>query len=100
MITRTVHGLQVNVKVVDKTTEQVVEDVVIIDKPYNDAEKLKKAVAKVLPEGKILVSIVSTTAIDKCYGVATDKFMELAVELNPKTRAKIAAEAATETAEN
>lgn len=97
MVTRTVHGMQVKVKVVDKTTEQIVEDVVIIDKPYNDAEKLKKAVTKALDDSKILVSITETTVIDKCYGIPTDKFMELAVELDPKTRAKITAEEATET---
>ena len=97
-VTRTVHGMEVKIKVVDKATEQIVEDKIIIDKPYRDTEKLKKAVTKALDESKILVSIVETTVIDKCYGVPTDKFMELAVELDPKTRAKITAEEATESA--
>jgi hypothetical protein len=96
MVTRTVHGSEVKIKVVDKTTEQIVEDVVILDKPYNDAEKLKKAVSKALDDSKILVSIIETTVIDKCYGIPTSKFMKLAVELDPKSRAKIEAEEATE----
>lgn len=98
MVTRTVKGTEVAIKVVDKATEQIVEDTIILSKSFgeNDGDKLKKAVTKALSEDKILVSIVSTTPVDKCYGVPVAFFMEHATELDPKTRAKIAAEEAEE----
>lgn len=92
MVTRTVHGTEVEVKVVDKATEQVVQDTVVFSKKFDDEEKLKKAVAKAFTDDKILVSIVSTTEVEKCYGIPTAKFMELAVEIDPKTRTAIEAE--------
>ena len=98
MVTRTVKGTQVSIKVVDTATEQIVEDSVIISKGKKelDSDKLKKAVTKALPEGKILVAITGTTDVEKCYGIPTAKFMELAVELDPSTRSKVEAEEATE----
>ena len=102
MVTRTVKGTQVTIKVVDAATEQIEQDTVVLAKSFTttdeagnvtvDTAKLKKAVAKAIPEGKILVSIVSTERVDKCYGVPTAKFMELAVELDPATRAKLDSE--------
>lgn len=87
MVTRTVHGTEVSIKVVDVATEQIVEDKVVLSKSFDDEEKLKKAVAKVInPAEKILVAITGTSAIEKCYGIPVAKFMELAVELDPKTR--------------
>lgn len=94
MVTRTVKGTQVNVKVVDAATEQIVQDTVLLSKAFDDDAKLKKAVTKAIPEGKILVSIVSSERVDKCYGIPTSKFMELAVELDPETRSKIETEEA------
>ena len=96
MVTRTVKGTEVKVKVVDAATEQIVQETVILGKSFDDEAKLKKAVAKAIPDGKILVSIVSSERVDKCYGVPTAKFMELAVELDPATRTALEAE---ETAE-
>lgn len=92
MVTRTVHGTEVEVKVVDKATEQVIQDTVVLSKKFDDEEKLKKAVAKALTDDKILVSIVGTTEVEKCYGIPTAKFMELAIEIDPKTRTAIEAE--------
>lgn len=89
MVTRTVKGTEVAVKVVDTATEQIVEDTVLLSKAFDDDAKLKKAVSKALPEDKILVAIVSSTRVDKCFGVPTAKFMELAVELDPETRSKL-----------
>lgn len=97
MVTRTVHGTEVKVKVVDTATEQIVQDTVVLSKKYDDAEKVKKAVAKALPADKILVSIVNTTDVEKCYGIPVKTFMELAVELDPKTRAAVEAETEDET---
>ena len=97
MVTRTVKGTEVTVKVVDAATEQIVQETVILGKSFDDEAKLKKAVAKAIPEGKILVSIVSSERVDKCYGVPTAKFMELAVELDPEKRTALETE---ETAES
>ena len=92
MVTRTVKGTSVEVKVVDAATEKIVQETVMLTKAYDDEAKLKKAVTKAIPEGKILVSIVSSTEVNKCYGVPTAKFMELAVELDPATRSALAAD--------
>lgn len=86
MVTRTVKGTKVNVKCVDTATEQIVQETVMLTKAFDDDAKLKKAVAKAIPEGKILVSIVSSEEVNKCYGVPTAKFMELAVELDANRR--------------
>ena len=92
MVTRTVHGTEVAVKVVDTATEQIVQESVTLSKKFEDSEKLKKAVAKALPEGRILVAIVSTTDVEKCYGIPVAKFMELAIELDPKSRTAVEAD--------
>lgn len=96
MVTRTVKGTEVTVKVVNAETEQIEQESYVLGKSFDDDAKLKKAVAKVIPEGKILVSIVSSVAVNKCYGVPTAQFMELAVELDPETRRAVEAEEATE----
>ena len=99
MVTRTVKGTEVTLKVVDAATEQIVPHILALAKSFTstdeagnsvvDTEKLKKAVIKALPDGLILVSISDTKEINKCYGVPTAKFMELAVELDPTTRSAI-----------
>lgn len=107
MVTRTVKGTEVVAKVVDAKTEQIVSHTLTLAKSFTstdeagnsvvDNDKLKKAVTKALPEGLILVSIAETKEINKCYGVPTAKFMELAVELDPAKRTAL--EADDETAE-
>jgi phosphohistidine swiveling domain-containing protein len=93
LVTRTVHGTQVSLKVVDKATEQIVEDSLILSKSFDAIDdKLKKAVTKALSEDKILVAITAVEKVDKCYGVPVAQFMELAVEIDPKTRTALAAE--------
>ena len=92
MVTRTVKGTEVTLKVVDAATEQIVPHTLTLAKSFTstdeagnsvvDTEKLKKAVTKALPEGRILVAIVSSEPVEKCYGIPTSKFMELAVELD------------------
>ena len=86
MVTRTVKGTKIDVKCVDTATGQIVQETVMFTKAFDDDVKLKKAVAKAIPEGKILVSIVSSEEVNKCYGVPTAKFMELAVELDANRR--------------
>lgn len=101
LITRTVTGVEVSIKVVDTAQETIVEDKIVLNKTkaLETPEGLKKAVAKVLPEGRVLVSIVSKQEINRCYGLEITKFMELAHELDPVTRASLAAEETEEAAE-
>lgn len=96
MVTRTVKGTEVDIKVVDTATEQIVVDKVILSEAFDDEVKLKKAVAKAIPEDKILVAITGTTPVEKCYGIPVAKFMELAVELDPSTRTAIETEEAVD----
>ena len=96
MVTRTVKGTEVVAKAVDAQTEQIIAHTVTLAKSFTttdeegntvvNTDKLKKEVTKALPEGLILVSIAETKEINKCYGVPTAKFMELAVELDPDNR--------------
>lgn len=93
MVTRTVHGTQVSLKVVDTATEQIVEDTLILNKSFDEIDdKLKKAVAKAIPSDKILVAITGLEKVDKCYGVPVAQFMELAVEIDPQTRTALTTE--------
>ena len=94
MVTRTVKGTEVNIKVVDTETEQIIEDTVVLSKAYDDDAKLKKAVTKAIPENKILVAITGTTPVEKCYGIPVADFMAQAVEIDPKTRTIIETEEA------
>lgn len=107
MVTRTVKGTEVVAKVVDAQTEQIIAHTVTLAKSFTstdeegntvvNTDKLKKEVTKALPEGLILVSIADTKEFNKCYGVPTAKFMELAVELDPATRSALAADEESET---
>ena len=56
-------------------------------------------VAKALPSDRILVAITESKDVEKCYGIPADKFMELAVELDPKSRAALDTEEAETEAE-
>lgn len=95
MVTRTVKGTSVRIKKVDTVTEQIVEDTVLLPKSYTDEAKLKKAVSKAI-EPAILVSVVETTEVNKCYGIPASKFMEFAVELDTATRQVIETATVTE----
>ena len=93
MVTRTVHGTQVSLKVVDTATEQIVEDTLILNKSFEEIDdKLKKAVTKAIPSDKILVAVTGLEKVDKCYGVPVAQFMELAVEIDPQTRTALSTE--------
>ena len=93
MVTRTVKGTQVTLKVVDTATEQIVEDTVILGKAFEEIdEKLKKAVTKAIPADKILVAITAIERVDKCYGIPVADFMAQAVEIDPKTRTALETE--------
>lgn len=97
MVTRTVHGTKVTMKVVDTTTEQIVEDAIVLNKGYSEIDDaLKKAVSKAIPSDKILVSISAIENIDKCYGIPVADFMAQAIEIDPATRTAIETETEVE----
>lgn len=89
LVTRTVSGIEAQVKVVDTTNDEIKTISIVVNKSkkLSDPVALKKAVAKALPENTVLVSIAGTQDIDKCYGLEVERFMELAHEIDPKTRA-------------
>ena len=101
LITRTVTGIEATVKVVDRETEQVITEKIMLNKTkaLETDEGLKKAVTKALPDGKVFLSVVEKQEINKCYGVEISKFMEIAQELDPVTRAKLATEETEEATE-
>lgn len=96
LITRTISGTKATVEVLDKVTKTVIEKDVILNATFNgkDAEsKLAKAIAKALnEETELFVSVISTEAINKLYGITPADFMAHAIELDPKTRDEVKAE--------
>lgn len=93
MVTRTVHGTKVTIKVVDTATEQIVEDTIVLNKGYSVIDDtLKKAVSKAIPSDKILVNISAIESVNKCYGIPVADFMAQAIEINPTTRTALGTE--------
>lgn len=92
MVTRTVIGTEVRVKVVNTATEQISSEIVKLTKAYDDItdSKLNKAVKKALPDDMVIIKIEALVPVNKLYGLDSAKFMEYAVELDPKTRKPIA----------
>ena len=90
MVTRTVLGTKAHVKVVDSTTDAISVEEVMLGKAYADLkdEKLTKAVKKALgdKENLVVIGITAIEPVNKLYGLDTPKFMEMAIELDPKTR--------------
>mgnify|MGYP007027032795 CR=1 FL=1 len=88
MITRTVIGTQVSVKVVNTTTEAISTETVVLNKAFTDINdtKLVKAVKKVLAEDLVIIKVESLIPLNKLYGLDTSVFMQYAVELDPVTR--------------
>ena len=88
MVTRTVIGTVVVVKVVNTATDAITVETVKLNKAFTDPadKKLTNAVKKVLPADVVIIKIESLAPMNKLYGIDTAKFMELAVELDPQTR--------------
>lgn len=92
MVTRTVIGTVVDVKVVNTATDAITVETVKLNKAFTDTadKKLTNAVKKVLPADVVIIKIESIAPMNKLYGLDTAKFMEQAVELDPKTRKPLA----------
>lgn len=92
MITRTVIGTEVDVKVVNTATDAITFEKVKLNKAFTDIadKKLMNAVKKALTTDVVVIKIEAITPMNKLYGLDTSKFMEQAIELDPKTRKPLA----------
>lgn len=91
MVTRGIDGTKATIKVIDTTTDMITtKDVVLAKDLTGDAKKLNKAVVKTLEENEVLIRIESAEVVHKLVGMDMAKFLELADELDPKTRKVIA----------
>ena len=98
MVTRTVIGTKVTVKVVNNETDELSRVEVNLPKSYElEDPKLNKEVKKVLADNLVIVKIEKVEAVNKLFGLDTAKFMELAIALDPETRKPLETEAQTET---
>ena len=92
--TRTISKQNVIALCFNKETAEACNMSVTIAPPINDPGKLSKAVAKKLDTDTIkFIEVVDVTVDEKIYGITLDNFMANAVELDPKTRNEITAEA-------
>lgn len=91
MVTRGIDGTKATIKVINTTTDEITtKDVVLAKDLTADAKKLNKAVVKTLEENEVLIRIESAEVVHKLVGMDMAKFLELADELDPKTRKVIA----------
>lgn len=92
MVTRTVIGTEVDVKVVNTATDAITVEKVKLNKAFTDItdKKLMNAVKKALTTDVVVIKIEAITPMNKLYGLDTSKFMEQAIELDPKTRKPLA----------
>ena len=87
MVTRTVTGTEAEVKVVVISANEITNIKVTVGGEFTDNEKLLKAIKKETEtEDLKVLAIVTTTKIDKCYGMLESDFIKLAKELDPETR--------------
>ncbi len=87
MVTRTVTGTEAEVKVVVISKDEITNIKVTVGGEFTDNDKLLKAIKKQTEtEDLKVLTIVSTTKIDKCYGMLESEFIKLAKELDPETR--------------
>ena len=87
MVTRTVTGTEVEAQIVTISASEITTIKATVSGEYPDADKLMKAVKKSIETDDIKVlQILTTTKIDKCYGMLESEFIKLAKELDPETR--------------
>ena len=92
MVTRTVTGTSVIAKVINKNTDEISNQAIVLGKKFapEEADKVSRMVAKALPTELALVTIISFSPVEKLYGVDNATFMAHAVELDPQTRKPLA----------
>lgn len=93
MVTRTVVGTECEVQVVSISASEITNINATIGGEYEDGDKLLKAVKKTLETDDLKVlKIVTSTKVEKCYGMLESEFIKLAKELDLKTRKALESE--------
>lgn len=101
MVTRTVTGTEAEVKVVVISKDEITNIKVTVGGEFTDNEKLLKAIKKETETDDLKVlAIVTSTKIDKCYGMLESEFIKLAKELDPETRKALESDDTTETTDD
>ena len=97
MVTRTVTGTEAEVKIVSINASEISTIKVTVSGEFTDNEKLLKAIKKQTEtEDLKVLQIITTTKIDKCYGMLESEFIKLAKELDPETRKSLETETTNE----
>ena len=101
MVTRTVTGTEAEVKVVVISKDEITNIKVTVGGEFTDNDKLLKAIKKETEtEDLKVLAIVTSTKIDKCYGMLESEFIKLAKELDPETRKALESDDTTETTDD
>ena len=101
MVTRTVTGTEAEVKVVVISKDEITNIKVTVGGEFTDNDKLLKAIKKETETDDLKVlSVISTTKIDKCYGMLESEFIKLAKELDPETRKALESDDTTDTTDD
>ena len=87
MVTRTVTGTEAEIQIVTISASEITTIKHTVGGEFTDNDKLLKAIKKEVETDDIKVlQILTTTKIDKCYGMLESEFIKLAKELDPETR--------------
>lgn len=92
-VTRLVKGTMAKVKVINKNTDEITTQDVIINRAIkeDDLPSVRKAVDKEFKDTDfVVVTVISYVPVSKLYGIPVSVFMENAVELDPATRKVLA----------
>ena len=101
MVTRTVTGTEAEVKVVVISANEITNIKVTVSGEFTDNDKLLEAIKKETEtEDLKVLAIVTSTKIDKCYGMLESEFIKLAKELDPETRKALESDDTTETTDD
>lgn len=90
MYTRTVQSMELSVLVADTEMGELKNVTALIPRIITNEATLDKAAKKAVETDTVrFVQVVEKRVIKGLYGVPEDKFMEIAVPLDPKTRKPI-----------
>lgn len=92
LITRSKASLECTVMVANTDTKAVETITKVI--PKVDEKKYQKELEKVLPTNLKFVAVEEVKEVEKLYGLDEAKFMDMAIELDPKTRKPLKTEEA------
>lgn len=91
MITRAIVGAKVVAMVVDIDKAETLTQTFELGHYSDDAKKVHKAVEKLIDDENIkLVKVLDVQKTEKLLGITEADFIKYAVELDPKTRKRLA----------